>query len=97
MAQIRDAKHTIPISAKHATAVRKAVESGAYPSADAVVRDALDLWQQTQRIDDETLRQLWQKGIESGTAGPWDADKFLEWARKRKAKERKRARVSGGR
>lgn len=87
---VRAAKQTVPISAKHATAVRKAVESGAYASADAVVRDALDLWQQTQRIDDNVLRQLWDEGIASGTAGAWDVDEFLTRARKRKAKERKR-------
>jgi putative addiction module CopG family antidote len=90
-------KLSVAVSGKRAAAVRKAVESGAYPSTDAVVRDALDLWQQTQLIDDEHLRRLWKEGIESGTAGPWDRDKFLDWARKRKAKERKRTRAINGR
>ena len=84
-------KLSVAVSGRRAAAVRKAVRSGAYPSTDAVVRDALDLWQQTQFVDDERLRQLWKEGIESGTAGPWNKDEFLEWARKRKAKERKRA------
>lgn len=90
-------KKTVPISAKHAAAVRKAVESGAYASTDAVVRDALDLWQQTQVIDDAYLSQIWKEGIDSGTAGPWDKDQFLAWARKKKAREQKRGRVANGR
>ena len=75
------------LSAKHAAAVRKAVKSGAYRSGDDVVR-------QRQIIDDEVLRQLWKDDLESGTAGPWDADEFLSWARKRKAKERKAGRTA---
>jgi putative addiction module CopG family antidote len=83
------AKHTIPISAKHAAAVKKAVESGAYPSSDAVVREALNMWQQTQLIDDDVLRQLWKEGLESGPSKPWNKDEFLAWAHRRKAKERR--------
>jgi putative addiction module CopG family antidote len=91
------AKHTVAISAKHATAVRRAVNSGAYKTTDAVVRDALDIWQQTQMIDDERLRQLWKEGIESGPSEPWDKDEFLSWARKRKAAEHKRKRTTKSR
>jgi Arc/MetJ-type ribon-helix-helix transcriptional regulator len=79
-------KNSVAISAKHAVAVRKAVESGAYTSKDAVVREALDLWQQTQRLDDEYLRKLWTEAAESGTApGEWNKDQFLKWARKKMA------------
>lgn len=85
-------KLSVDLSGKRAAAVRKAVKSGAYVSTDAVVRDALDLWQQTQQVDDEYLRRVWKEGIESGTAGPWNKDEFLAWARKRKANERKRKR-----
>ena len=91
-------KHSVAISARHAAAVRKAVESGAYRSTDAVVRDALDLWQQTQSLDDEHLRKLWDEGIASGSApGEWNKDEFLKYARKRKAAESKRARVANSR
>jgi putative addiction module CopG family antidote len=89
-------KYSVAISAKHATAVRKAVDSGAYASKDAIVREALDLWQQTQRLDDDYLRKLWNEGIESGTLpGEWDKDQFLKWARKKKAAEAKRDRSTG--
>lgn len=84
-------KHSVSISAKHAAAVRKAVENGAYASTDAAVRDALDLWQQTQRLNDEFLRTLWNEGVESGTApGDWNKNQFLKWARKKKAADSKR-------
>lgn len=83
-------KVSIALSGKQAATLRKAVKSGAYNSTSEVVRDAIRLWERVQIDDTEYLRKAWKEGIESGTAGPWDMNEFLQWARERKAAERNR-------
>ncbi len=68
--------------------VRAKVESGRYSSASEVVREALRLMEERDRLYEAKLGELRaeiRKGVESGPAAPFDAD-----AIKRKARTRQR-------
>jgi antitoxin ParD1/3/4 len=68
--------------------VRKKVSSGLYNSASEVVREALRLMEEQDRlraIKFEQLRQAIREGLESGDPTPWDVDDFKQEARRRRA------------
>lgn len=68
-------KISIALTPDMAATVRQAVKSGDYASASEVVRDALRDWQLKRAVDQELileLRRLWQEGIASGLAWPFD-------------------------
>jgi antitoxin ParD1/3/4 len=63
------------------------VQSGEYPSADAVVEDALRLLEESQKTDEEKLawlRAAIEEGDASGDAGPLDIDAIISEARSRR-------------
>jgi len=68
--------------------VRSKVASGLYNSASEVVRDALRLMEEQDRIRALRLEQLRaeiQRGLDSGPGEPWDAEAMKRQARVRKA------------
>lgn len=68
--------------------VRSKVASGLYNSASEVVRDALRLMEEQDRIKTLRLEQLRaeiQRGLDSGPGEPWDAEALKHQARARKA------------
>jgi antitoxin ParD1/3/4 len=79
---VAGAKLSITLPAKQAASIRKAVKSGAFKSDSEVIIDALRAWQE----ETEYLRQAWEEGLASGTAGEWNVDEFLKDARERKAR-----------
>lgn len=68
--------------------VRKKVASGLYNSASEVVRDALRLMEEQDRLRAvklEHLRQDIRDGLNSGEPTPWDAEEIKNEGRKRRA------------
>ena len=63
------------------------VQSGEYPSPDAVVEDALRLLEEAQKTDEEKLawlRAAIEEGEASGDAGPLDIEAIIGEARRRR-------------
>jgi antitoxin ParD1/3/4 len=55
--------------------IKAKVKSGRYTSTSEVVREALRLLERADRLEAERvaeLRRAWQKGMDSGDAGPLD-------------------------
>ncbi len=77
----------INISDEQAEAVEQLVASGDYADRDDVLSAALDELDLRYRLDHadpatvQRLRELWDEGIASGTAGPVDFDEVLHEAR----------------
>ncbi|MFT3819671.1 MAG: type II toxin-antitoxin system ParD family antitoxin [Rubrivivax sp.] len=68
--------------------VRAKVDSGLYTSASEVVREALRLMEEQDRLRQvklEELRREVRKGLESGPSEPWDAAALKRKARARRA------------
>ena len=68
--------------------VRNKVETGLYNSASEVVREALRLLEERDRLKEirmDELRKKIQKGLDSGPADPFDFEDLKERARKRLA------------
>ena len=70
--------------------VRAKVGSGMYTSASEVVREALRLMEEQDRLRQlklEELRQHIRKGLESGPGEAWDAAALKQKARARRSSE----------
>jgi antitoxin ParD1/3/4 len=68
--------------------VRQKVASGLYTSASEVVREALRLMEEQDRIRAAKLEQLRQEireGLDSGTATPWSPDEAKQEGRRRRS------------
>lgn len=68
--------------------VRELVASGRYMSASEVIRDALRLLEDAEKLRAirlEELREQIREGLESGDAGPFDADEIIAEAKRLKA------------
>jgi antitoxin ParD1/3/4 len=68
--------------------VRAKVSSGLYTSASEVVREALRLMEEQDRLRQvkvEELRREVRKGLDSGPSAAWDASALKQKARVRKA------------
>lgn len=68
--------------------IRQKVASGLYTSASEVVREALRLMEEQDRLRTAKLEQLRQdirEGLNSGDATPWDAEEIKREGRKRRA------------
>jgi antitoxin ParD1/3/4 len=75
--------------------VRQKVASGLYTSASEVIREALRLMEEQDRLRAaklDQLRQDIQDGLTSGPAMPWDAEEI-----KREGSKRRAAQASGNR
>jgi len=68
--------------------VRRKVASGLYASASEVVREALRLMEEQDRVRAAKLEQLRQdifEGLNSGEPTPWDPEEIKREGRKRRA------------
>jgi antitoxin ParD1/3/4 len=68
--------------------VKKKVASGLYNSASEVVREALRLMDERDRLSAvklDRLRQDIREGLSSGDPTPWDPDEIKKEGRKRRA------------
>ena len=81
-------KLSIALTPELTADIRTAIATGEYASTSEVVRDALRAWKR-QREDRalaiEELRRLWRQGVESGDAGPLDAEDIKRRGRARLA------------
>lgn len=71
--------------------VRQKVSSGRYTSASEVVREALRLMEDQDRLRGIKLQQLRhdiRDGLESGPTTPWDVEEMKRGGRKRLAERR---------
>ena len=74
--------------------VRHKVDSGLYTSASEVVREALRLMEERDRLREAKLEQLRQdirEGLESGPAGAWDPERVKREGRARRATKARKA------
>lgn len=74
--------------------IRQKVASGLYNSASEVIRDALRLMEEQDRVRAlklEQLRKDIREGQESGEATPWDLEEFKREARAVKTAKLKNA------
>lgn len=76
---------SVALTSEQAAAIRDAVASGEYASANDAIRDAIQDWRikRSHHGDVQRLRQLWDEGVESGSAGLVDMDALRREARKR--------------
>jgi len=68
--------------------VRRKVASGLYTSASEVVREALRLMEEQDRVRAarlDRLRQDIREGLNSGAPTPWDPEEIKQEGRKRRA------------
>ena len=75
-------------------ALRAAVETGEYATTSEIVREALRDWQlkrESRQEDINRLRQMWDVGFASGSAGGLDMNKLREDARARMERAKKTA------
>lgn len=67
--------------------VRKKIASGLYGSASEVIREALRLMEEQDRIRAvklDQLRQDIQEGLDSGAPTPWDPEEIKRTGRKQR-------------
>ncbi len=79
---------TVVVPQPMAAKIRAAVASGDYASTSEVVRDAMRLWSDRREFRDEelaALRNAWDAGKASGTAGPLDMKSIIAEARTEQA------------
>lgn len=70
-------KLSIALTGEQAAAIRAAVECGEYATTSEVIREAVRDWQSKRvlrRDDIGRLRQLWDAGLASGSAGHLNMD-----------------------
>ena len=87
-------KVSIALTSEQVAALRAVVEAGEYATTSEVVREALRDWQmkrELQREDIRRLRQLWDEGLASGSAGDLDMSALRREARARLATAAKAA------
>jgi antitoxin ParD1/3/4 len=76
--------------------VQERVKSGRYTSASEVIREALRLMEEKDRLLEAKLDQLRQdirEGLDSGPATPWDPDEIKRAGRARRAAQKSDAGV----
>ena len=76
-------KITISLTDAHAEAIDKAIASGEYATASEAIRAAQRRW-----VRDRRICELWDEGIASGEAEPWDVDDSRKRMHERIAAER---------
>jgi antitoxin ParD1/3/4 len=90
-------KVSIALTGEQLSALKAAVASGEYATTSEIVREAIRDWQFKRELRQEDLnrlRQLWDQGTASGSAGVADFKKLKTEGRRRLAASKvKRARV----
>ncbi len=85
-------KVSVALTSEQIAALRAAVNAGEYATTSEVVREAIRDWQlkrELQQDDIRRLRQLWQEGLASGSAGELDMAALRQEARARLTGARK--------
>ena len=85
-------KVSIALTTEQLAALRAAVDAGEYATTSEVVREALRDWQLKRELkqdDIRRLRQLWQEGVASGSAGELDMAALRIEARDRLSRAKK--------
>jgi len=79
-------KVSVALTGEQVSTLRAAVESGEYATTSEIVREALRDWQMKRELrqeDIKRLRQLWDEGVASGSAGELDLTELRRDARAR--------------
>jgi len=79
-------KVSVALTGEQVAALKAAVDAGEYATTSEIVREAVRDWQLKRELRQEDvrrLRQLWDAGMASGTAGEMDMPKLRGEARKR--------------
>ena len=76
-------KITISLTDAHAEAIDKSIASGEYATASEAIRAALRPW-----VRDRRICELWDEGIASGEAEPWNVEDTRRRMHERIAEER---------
>jgi antitoxin ParD1/3/4 len=77
---------SVALTNEQVSALKAAVEAGEYATTSEIVREAVRDWQlkrQLRQEDIKRLRQMWDVGVASGSAGQLDMKKLREEARER--------------
>ncbi len=85
-------KISIALTSEQVASLRSAVDEGDYATTSEAVREAVRDWQLKRALQQEDIRrirQLWQEGLASGSAGDVDFDALRVEARQRLAAKRK--------
>lgn len=85
-------KISIALTSEQVASLRAAVDDGDYATTSEAVREAVRDWQlkrELQQEDIRRIRQLWQEGLASGSAGDVDFDALRKEARQRLAAKSK--------
>jgi antitoxin ParD1/3/4 len=79
-------KVSVALTPEQVSELKAAVEAGEYATTSEIVREAVRDWQLKRELRQEDinqLRQMWDAGIASGTAGELDLKKLRRDARER--------------
>jgi antitoxin ParD1/3/4 len=79
-------KVSVALTGEQIAALKAAVDAGEYATTSEIVREAVRDWQLKRELRQEDirrLRQLWDEGIASGSAGELDMKALRDDARRR--------------
>lgn len=79
-------KVSVALTGEQLSALKAAVEAGEYATTSEIVREAVRDWQLKRELrqeDIKRLRQLWDAGIASGSAGAVDMQELRQEGRAR--------------
>jgi antitoxin ParD1/3/4 len=79
-------KVSVALTGEQISVLKAAVEAGEYATTSEIVREAVRDWQLKRELrqeDIKRLRQMWDAGIASGSAGEVDMKKLRREARDR--------------
>ena len=79
-------KVSVALTSEQISALKAAVDAGEYATTSEIVREAVRDWQLKRELSQEDikrLRQMWDDGIASGSAGKLDMTKLRKEARER--------------
>ena len=79
-------KVSVALTGEQVSALKAAVETGEYATTSEIVREAVRDWQlkrELRQYEIERLRDAWDKGLASGSAGELDMQELRKEARAR--------------
>jgi antitoxin ParD1/3/4 len=79
-------KLSVALTNEQVAALKAAVDAGEYATTSEIVREAVRDWQLKRELrqeDIKRLRQMWDEGVASGSAGEQDMKKLRKEARER--------------
>jgi len=91
-------KVSIALTSEQISALKAAVDAGEYATTSEIVREAVRDWQLKRELrqeDIKRLRQMWDEGVASGSAGKLSMKKLRKDARERLEGAKKAARNAG--